>query len=149
MTRKSLEEDNRERWYYDACVLDKNKSAYAEMFNRTPTIQPIISHLSFGEAFANSYMKGQEKLDAFVSLITNLKTYIKVVQNDGSEKVLQEVRATFPALSITDAIHMATALENNCICIKTTDRDFCGLNSKKLNELGTKYSIPCFYINKK
>ena len=142
-------QDSCPKWYYDACTLDKSKSEYAEMFNSKYKIQPVISHLAFGEAFANSYIKGKENLDAFVLLMEKLRPFIKVVQNDGYRGILENIKESFPSLSNTDAMHLATALENGCVCIKTIDPDFCGLNRKKLSELGAKYDIPDFFINKK
>lgn len=149
MSGKRTEDSNKEHWYYDACMLDKGKSQYAELFNSPYPVQAIISHLTLGEAFANSYLKGSNQLDAFVELIKSLGKYITIVQYDGSTKTLNTVQESFPALSITDAMHMATALDNRCVCIKTIDPDFCGLSRPKLNELGNKYGLEHFSISKK
>lgn len=145
---KKHSDNNSEYWYYDSCTLDKSKSDYGEMFNRTPPIKPVISFLSIGEAFGNSYLKGEYQLDAFVDLMKALKPFIKVVENDGSTNTLTRVREVFTALSITDALHIATAIENNCVCVRTTDRDLYGLSKEGLKELCEEFNLPSFTVRR-
>ena len=87
---------SKERWYYDACVLDKSKSAYAEMFDRHHPINAVISHLALGEAFANSHRKGSHVAGELEALIRGLSEFIEIVGNDGCDDILREVQAQFP-----------------------------------------------------
>jgi len=135
-------DDTRERWYYDACALDGGKSAYAEMFNTHNPIHPIISHLSFGEAYAAAHLKGEEAIGGFTSLMLALRPFVHVVQNDGRDGILQRVREQFPRLTITDAVHVATAIENRCVVIRTVDPDLLGLPPAELNALGAEFGLP-------
>ena len=138
-----------DRWYYDACVLDKSKSAYAEMFNRHYPIKAVISHLALGEAFANSHRRGNEVADAFMSLVRDLSPYIEIVGNDGCDAILHDVKREFQHLSITDALHVATAIKNNCVNLRTIDRDLYGIpQRKKLQEIGVKFGLRSFSITK-
>jgi len=135
-------ESARPRWYYDACTLDRSKSSYAEMFNNRHRPRAVISHLSFGEAYANSHLKGPEQADAFVKLMNSLSQYIEVVGNDGCDLIFSRVREIFPRLSLTDAIHIATAIGNHCVIIRTTDQDMHGLSRTGLNDLAKEFSLP-------
>lgn len=136
------------RWYYDACILEGRKSDFCEIFRSNNPVVPVFSHLALGEAFANAYQKGLEPLNAFVFLIESLRSFIEVVQNDGSSKLLEDVKENFE-LSNTDALHLATAIQNSCVCIKTNDRDFKGLKPKELCDFGKKHGLPQLSINSK
>ncbi len=141
---KSLK--NKPRWYYDACTLERSKSAYAEMFNSHYPIQAIISHLSFGEAYANAHLKGKEQVDAFVKLMHSLSPYIEVVENDGCDDAFAKVREKFERLKITDAMHLAIAINNGCEIVRTTDRDLYGLPKPDLKSLGQIYGLSSLAI---
>lgn len=153
MSSKKIQKgENKERWYYDACALGKSKGEYGEILRKNNSVKPVFSHLALGEAFGNSYLKSKktnfDKLNAFVDLIKKLEPYIDIVENDGKDSVLNDIRETFPALPITDSMHIAIALENKCVCIKSLDPDFCGQDKNKFNELGKKYGLPHFSIIK-
>ncbi|MBI4149723.1 PIN domain-containing protein [Candidatus Woesearchaeota archaeon] len=127
------------RWYYDACTLT-NKEELVEILNayQKRNVVPIISHLCIGEAFANSHLKSQERLEAFMELMRNLRDHINIVGNDGIDSQLEYVREIFPSLSITDKIHLATALRHKCEIINTKDGDFLGQSKRKLDQLANK-----------
>ena len=141
-------DQQKDHWYYDACMLERKKSDYGEMFRSHNPIIPILSHLSLGEAFAGAYRKGPEKLEAFVALIESLRLFIFVVENDGKSKLLEDIKENFE-LSDTDAMHLATAISNGCVCIRTIDPDFVGLNQKILYDFGRKYGLPRLSVNNK
>lgn len=111
------------------------------MFNKHHPIKAVISHLSFGEAYANAHLKGEKQAYAFVRLMCSLSKYITVVGNDGCGSVFEKIRKSFPRLSITDAVHLATAILNRCVVIRTIDPDFIGLPRRKLNELGNEFGL--------
>lgn len=133
--------------YYDACALDSDKYLYSEIIS-TRGFRGIASHLSLGEAYGNCFTKTKRARESFAVLIEKLveNKFLSIVGNDSVDAVLKLVRETFPALSVTDAVHLATALKKGCSVFKTGDRDFCGLNKHAVNELGKKYSIEAFRI---
>ena len=137
-----------ECWYYDACALDRSKSSYGEMFNKNHPIKAVVSHLSFGEAYANAHLKGEKQADAFIRLMRSLSQYVTIVGNDGCESEFKKIRSFFPRLSITDSVHLATAILNRCVVIRTIDSDFIGLPRRKLNELGSEFGLPHLSIKK-
>jgi hypothetical protein len=85
---------------------------------------------------------------AFMELMTALGPYFEVVENDICDGVIAEVRVEFPRLSITDAMHLATAIEAKCVVVRTSDADLYGLSHKQLNKLGAKYGLPHFSVTK-
>lgn len=137
-----------EKWYLDACVLDRDKNIYGDILTRVPK-QVFISHLALGEAFGNCHKKGEDALKSFVELIGKLKTLssvrVMVVGHDNIDEELAEVKATFPVLKTSDAIHLATALKEGCYKFRTIDPDF-KLEKKKVMELGKKFGINNFAI---
>ena len=118
-------EGPKEKWYYDACTLDKSKKTYSEIVNSQSYRVSIVSHLSLGEAYANCREKGKEEFESFSSLINILEKYIKVVGNDASQGILDGIRQVFQELEITDSVHLATAIDNKCQVLRTNDR-ICG-----------------------
>lgn len=139
-----------ERFYYDACTLDYDKKTFDEIINKNKkfNIKSLVSHLSLGEAYGNCKRKGLNVENSFTDLVAKLGNYLTVVCNDGIEKEFKKVKEMFPTLSITDAIHVATAIKYECSVLRTTDRDLFGLPSKKVTQLGTHFSIPNFSISR-
>ena len=139
--------ENERRWYYDACSLEY-KSCYGEILsnNRHHKIRAIASHLSLGEAYANCRIKGGEQANAFIELMTQLGNLLNIVENDGIDRIFAKIREGFPALSITDAIHLATAIAYKCEVMKTEDPDLCGLPKKKVQKIAEELSCPKFSI---
>lgn len=134
-----------EYYYYDACALEGEK-AFAEIINkRIPSA--ILSHLSLGEAYGSCLSKSKEKSDSFLNLINRIKSYIKIVGNDNINGEFDSVINEIPRLSITDAIHVATAIKYGCKNIRTLDSDLFKADKKKISKLGTKYNIPIFSIS--
>lgn len=138
-----------ERWYYDACVLDYDKGVYGEITSKKNPKEVLLSHLALGEAYGNCYSKGEDTTKAFLELMRIIKKHIKVVGNDGIDKVFNDVRTTFPALAICDSIHLATAIKNQCNILRTVDPDFCGLDPSKVRELAQKFGLQNFSISDK
>jgi predicted nucleic acid-binding protein len=139
------------KWYCDACVLEKD-IIFKEITNNTPK-KPIISHLALGEAYGNCLKKGIRKANSFIEFINLLKKekYLNTIGNDNIEKVFNEIMNNDEIrMSITDAMHLATAIKNKCCIFKTTDKnDFKGTNKKKIKEIAKKYDIDDFSISVK
>ncbi len=147
---KEKDDSDYKKWYYDACSLDSNKDVYVEIESniKKHNTKAIISHLSLGEAFANCHRKGKEQLYAFIDLISNLKDsdLIKVVGNDHTIKELKDIFEVFDGLHAADALHLATAIYNNCEILRTTDNDLLKLPKKKVLEIAKKYGCHSFCI---
>lgn len=135
--KKELD-DNKPKWYYDACALDKTAS-WGEVLNKAPK-KPIISHLALGEAYGNCLLKGEDALKNFLEFIGLIKKtdLLNIVGNDNVDRYFNEIRGTF-SLPITDALHLATALENGCCIFKTRDSGDFIINKRKLEDYGRKY----------
>lgn len=132
--------------YYDACALE-GEGVIREIINHGNANQVIISHLALGEAYGNCLIKNEDIKNAFIKLVNDLLSFVKIVGNDGAESYLSDTQEIIGRISITDAMHIATALHHRCEVIRTRDRDFCGLDNSKLKELGEKYSIPNFAVS--
>ncbi len=137
----------RERWYYDSCALDYDKEIYGEMTSKKNPIVPVVSHLSLGEAYGNCHRKGRPQEEAFLSLMRIVGSKIEIVGNDVADKILNEVRTTFPRLSITDSVHLATAIIAKCSIFRTMDDDF-DLDAGEVAKLAANHSVPNFKIRK-
>lgn len=142
-----------EKWYYDSNTLDKLES-YREIINKNNPHQSLISHLSVGEAYANSILKGEAAAETFLELFSKMRQskFIEIVKNDGSDGLFDDIRDTFKRLSVTDALHLATAIENGCCILRTGDIDLYGLdeddNKNKLKILSKQYGLARFAITK-
>ena len=135
-------------WYYDACALDSGTEVYGEMTSKSNPIRPIVSHLALGEAYGNCHNKGKAQEDAFLRLMRVASRKMEIVGNDGIEEILSITKETFPKLSFTDAIHLATAIKFKCNIFRTSDNDFCGLDHEKVKKYGSNFEIPNFRIKK-
>lgn len=142
------------KWYFDACALDFDiDRSVKEMTNKT--YRCYVSHLSLGEAYGNYLLKTfskpteeiKEKIAAYTIFMKRLMGHIIIVGNDNVDTIFSDLRRIF-RLSITDAIHLATAVSNGCVIFRTADiRDF-GNNRKKISEYVAKqYSLPNFAIS--
>ena len=137
------------RYYYDACALDYDKSILGEIIkNNKFNIKSVVSHLALGEAYANCKLKSEEIEDSFTDLIRSMGSYLTIVHNDGVEGEILKVKEIFPALSITDSMHLAAALKHKCSVLRTRDRDFFGQDSEKLKEIGNHFGITNFCVSK-
>ncbi len=149
--RKSYSKPNKKierKWYYDACTLDL-KSTYPEIVNnkKKRSISAVVSHLALGEATGNCHYKGEEKYSAFLDLIYKTLPFVQVVGHDGIGKQMKKVREIFPALAITDCVHLATALKGRCELMRTTDSDLHKLNKAEVKKLGLEMGINNFSIS--
>jgi len=134
-----------EYYYYDACALEGER-AFDEIINkRLPNA--ILSHLSLGEAYGTCLSKGEEKSKSFIDLIDKISSYIKIVGNDNIDNVFEVVRNEVPRLSITDAIHFATAIKYKCKNLRTSDGDLKRINRKKVLLVSNKFNISTFSIS--
>lgn len=128
-----------ERWYYDACALDSKLGTYSQIVNKkNPPRETIISHLSLGEAFANSHRKGKEVSETFAELIENLRGFFRLEGNDGIESELTVIQGEVARISLTDAVHLATALKYDCNILRTTDKDLLGIPKARLKKIAEK-----------
>lgn len=141
---------SKERWYYDACALDEGKNTYAEIINKNFPKTALISYLSLGEAYGNCYKKSKTKAEALLELIEKLRNYIEIVDNDGIEDIFEEIQDEFDTnrLSITDSIHLATAIFHKCDILRTADRDLYGLDPRKILKLSENFDLKRFKITK-
>ena len=144
--RKNKKSNNKQRWYYDACVLDHDKNIYSYIINKDDIRENIISHLALGEAYGNCCIKGLDQAEAFAELIRTLHKYIKIVGNEVKDNIFEKVRRQFPNLKIPDATHLATALENKCDILLSADCDLCNLDKNKVIELAKDCNGDCGHI---
>ena len=141
-----------EKWYYDACTLDDRLNTYAEMINSEH--KSYTSHLAIGEACANCLLKAgktrdYELLNLFIDLLKKLRNLgvLEVVGNDGVEVLLSKIKEILPAFSVTDSIHLATALREQCCIFRTIDNDFIGLSKTISKQLSYESGIANFNIS--
>ena len=146
-----------EKWYFDACVLDEKK-IFSQIYHKGKAIC-IISHLSLGEAFSNFIIKlnsvnciknKENQITAFVDFINKLqKEYsFQIVGHDEISNQLEKLNNNFinvkkdgTRLSISDAIHLATAGAYNCCKIYSSDRDLTNLSSNKLKRISETFEL--------
>lgn len=136
-----------EKIYYDACTLSYDWDVHKEILDNKKTSKiAIISHLAVGEAFCSTYhKKGLEAAQSLFGLIESMKKYcvLDIVQNDEIDEILAEITDNFSRLKLTDKIHIATAIKNECSKLKTLDDDMIGLPDEqkgKLNRIAKKFS---------
>jgi len=146
-----MPDEPNERWYYDACTLDSSLETVAEIINKFHPKQAYTSHLALGEALSNCYLKSvandnMEILNAFINLLSKLTKYIKIVGNDGIEKIIKGVEELCPVRSITDKIHLATAIREKCNVFRTTDHDFVSCSQSQQKALGNAFGMSHFAI---
>lgn len=129
--------------YYDSCALEDD-IIQREIINSKNSFEMVTSHLALGEAIANiKFHKNDEAASLVARLLMTLskERKIKFLGHDDIGKVLEKVRETFPRLAISDSIHLATAIQNQCSIFVTADRDF-NVNKQDLRELAKEYGIP-------
>ena len=133
-----------QKWYYDACALDDDKDTYKEVFRgKKKGIVAVASNLSIGEAYGNSYKKkGQEAAEAFIDLIGRLNKIkaFEIVNHTGIDKKFKQVRSA-TRLSITDAMHLATAMSNECCNLITADSDLYDLPKESLKDISKECGV--------
>lgn len=135
-------------WYYDACTLDASLITHREILDnrKNHKIRAVTSHLGIGEAYSKCRLKGNEQLMAFAELVNLLKNHLDAPGNDGIEEELNFIRVECPRLSITDAIHFATALHLNCSNLRTTDPDLYSIGRKTVQKIAKKFNCKNFSI---
>ena len=125
--------------YYDACMLGTGQlyplvtSSYGEDIH-------TFSHLGAGEAICSEHLKKSKSpdkrmLENFIAFLSALEDRVTVVGNDCKKNYLRDILEKFPTLEIADALHLATALSNDCIIFHTADPDLTDLDIKTLHEL--------------
>jgi predicted nucleic acid-binding protein len=142
-------DEPKEKWYYDACTLDSRLSTYGEMINAPH--QSYTSHLAIGEACGNFLNKYDnfEFLETFIDLLKKLKETgkLKIVNNDGVETILQQIRELVPRMSITDSIHAATAIREKCCILRTIDSDFDDFTKPVCKKLANDNGMSIFAVS--
>ena len=123
--KKRAKQAKRECWYYDACTLS-SVDIIGEIVNQNHN--SVISHLAIGESIANEYYKngveaGRATVELFEKLVDLGK--IKIVGHDDVIKPYDAVRERFSIFSVTDTLHLATAIKHRCTVLKSADGDFC------------------------
>jgi predicted nucleic acid-binding protein len=134
-------ENGKQKWYYDACTLDKKTNIYHEIINRTEK-RSIISHLAIGEAYGSCRVKGADQASAFIELIRSLDAHIEVVGNDIKRRGVDiaTIKDAFPKLTLSDLVHLATAIDLGCSIMKTSDCHLYDLPVQEVKELSEKMS---------
>lgn len=141
--RKKKRPTPAERWYYDACALEAG-IIYDEIINNTRSKRKLTaSFLSLGEAYGNCFRddKAEDAPEKFIQLINELKKINKldIIPNARIEKAFRFVRATC-RLEVSDAMHLATAIRNNCNVFRTFDPDF-DLTKEQTREIAEKFRL--------
>ena len=131
---KPLDEIER-RIYYDANMFIRKCVGEIVNNNSSKGVASITGHLALGEAFGTARRKGQEELESLLGVIEHLGSYLRVVSHDGINDHLALVLEIFPRLAMSDAIHLATALSNDCEILRSSDGDLYGLDKHKLERL--------------
>ncbi|MFA6601435.1 MAG: PIN domain-containing protein [Candidatus Paceibacterota bacterium] len=141
-----------EKWYYDACTLDHRLATYGEIINKGH--KSYTSHLAVGEACSSCLLKAgdtknYEILDFFVDLLKKLRNIeqLEIVSNDHVESILRKISEIVPVLSITDSLHLATALREQCCVFRTIDNDFNGLTKSVCEELAHENGMSRFAVS--
>lgn len=141
-----------EKWYYDACTLDSRLETFYEIINKGH--KSITSHLAIGEGYANCLLKGNraysyEVLDSFIELIKKLKTkgLLEIVGHDEVGPILEKVKDIVPRLSVTDSLHLATALHEQCCIFRTIDKDFDGITKPISEKLAYESGMARFAVS--
>ena len=151
--KQILTDSNIRKWYYDACALEGDK-IYNEMYTNTKIkIYSIVSHLSFGEAYGNVLNKGEKQISKFNNLVATVKEHcgLKVVGNDGIKSIYNEIQKINFRLSLTDSVHLATAIKYKCEIFKTRDGDLTNLSAtfkNKISEFAKSKGCSNFNIQK-
>jgi len=144
------------KWYYDACTLDEAiyKDIVIEVTNKHNPKLAVLSYLALGEAYGNLFnKKGQDEMDAFTGFLQLLKNkkHIIVVGNDEIDEVLEKIRPFFDRASLTDSIHVATAIVNGCSNVLSGDRDINGIGKEKkekIKKVAVRYGVSDFCITR-
>lgn len=90
--------------------------------------QAIASSVVFGEVYSVKVKNQPLDLEGFFFQINNLKT---VPANDSVCLMAGELRLKYgPALKLPDAVHLATALDNDVNLFVTNDRQFAKIAQK-------------------
>jgi predicted nucleic acid-binding protein len=139
------------RWYYDACVLQKDSDIHPDIVNDNPKqgILSVTSHLALGEALGNILLKDKNQFDAFLNLIAryNKAGLLEIEGNDGIEKQMEKISEHGLELSFSDRVHLATALKAGCEQLHTCDGDF-SYGPAKYHTLGAVFGLPSFCVKK-
>ncbi len=142
-----------EKWYYDACTLDHKLTTYGEIINDEHI--SITSNLAIGEGCANCLLKwnnikGYDVLDSFIDLLKKLRDQdlLKIVGNNDIESILARNKESVPRLSVTDSIHLATALREKCCIFRTIDNDFDELTKNIEKRIANENGMPKFAVSK-
>lgn len=135
-----------EKWYYDACTLDEGLVSLDEIINKSHFHKAYTSNLAIGEACANCFNTNEEQFSAFVDLLRRLRKYIEIVGNDGVEETILEIKELCPRLSLTDSMHLATALREKCCVFRTTDLGFDDVTKDIGKQLANKHGMSTFSI---
>lgn len=136
-----------EKWYYDACTLDPNLGTFGEIVNKRAIA--YTSNLALGESFANSLRKDPESLESFIDLIKKLRETgieIKIVGNDETEGIISQIKELCSRLSLTDSMHLATALREGCCVFRTIDPDFDDVTKDMQKQLANQHGMSTFSI---
>lgn len=142
---------NMTRRYYDACALDQ----YYEIINleKDHSTEAWTSHLGIGEAIFNIIDKtdkdADKKIPAFVEYIVDLVRVkrLKVIGHDNIGDWLSKISECLSILQLSDAVHLATALKNDCVAFRTTDTDFTARERKtKIHKFASDNGKPRFRI---
>ena len=124
------------------------ETTLGEIINKKDGNNCILSHLALGEAYGNSFKKGEEVFDGFIKLIGQLKPFTNIVNHDGIESVLRDLLEEKEIrIEAADAIHVATAIKNRCEVLRTIDKGLYDIPHKKVKALGERYGLD-FSISK-
>jgi len=135
-------------YYYDACALEEGREYYREFLDRQNPHICVVGFLSLGEAYGNAHRKGASALEAFTKLMGSIGDKIRVVGHQDIKSILEDTLQEFPALELTDAIHLATAIREKCSILRTADRDLFGLHSGRVATLAKRHGCSQFAITR-
>lgn len=143
------------RWYYDACTLDGNlyEDIFREVTSKHCPKLAVLSHLALGEAYGNLLEKKSKlEMNAFTDFLDKLKLTqrVLIVGNDEVEDIHEKIVGAMPARSsLTDTIHIATAIKNECCNILSDDQDLTGIDKvkkDKIKKVARQFGVEDFSI---
>ena len=139
-------------WYLDANALTSGSAMAICVNAKQHNALGLVTHLALGEALGNVIDKhGMDKADLLFDLVQRLRADGKIHFHsfDSFASILDEVRKDFDRLSLTDAVHLSSAIGFKCAKFMTSDTHFSKQNVPRdaLKSLCERFAAPVLSID--